>query len=344
MRTKRSIVLMMYFLLPCYLWALPPVILVGAGAGGTWITDSGDNTNFYPYYNGTLSGTYRTALSRGGYFAGSLLTDLKYYTDGIRDLDDRYVLSLQLGAPIRTNRIEVNTRVDSSFHNAGAGYFLQPAWSADLLFSTDTDAFVPRLGYFGSYRHQEDALNDRFIQGARIGFDRDLSIYFGWGMEALGAWEYYPDWFVRDSAGEISDTPRQDVRIELSGTLEGLIGFFHSWDTSVTTGVLLSNTDDWVPESESRWRSGITGTLQLSPHRNIGIETSATVDNDYYLEREIDGDRVNRLGIDGGLRLDYTPDGALFFVLDANGGWHYSNDPLLEGWNTTISGGIEYSF
>ncbi len=356
MRKSGACVLIFSMLIPFSLEALSPVVVLGGGAGGTWITTD-DETDYVPFYSASFTGGYRTALDGGGFISGSFVSDLRYYRGSVDDLDDRYLLVLDAGAPLGPNRLKVNAQLDSSIHNFGAGWLIAPTWSADLYFGDGKRAepapLVPVAGYFGSYRRQDGARDTRLVQGIRFGVEQDRSLAFGWGLETLGSWEYYPDWDTLEVTGETADETRRDLRVEAAATMEGLIGFFHTWDVRLSAGRLFSNANRWIEDgdlseleknSEDRVYAGINGALELSPHRNIGIELGLGLDHDWYTDREYDGDRVDRLGMRGSLRLDYTPNGALFFVLDAQSRWNHSVDPAMDGQYATVTGSIEYSF
>jgi hypothetical protein len=357
MKTVGIIVLLIVTVLPLRLSALPPVYLLGAGAGGSWITDSEGTTDYYPSYEGRFSLAHRRALVGGGYLSGSALAELVYYRGGIDDVADRQSVTLEVGHPLGDHRAIWGFQLGSSFHNLDQGIYLEPSWSGDLLFATTTTtttrSTVPKAGYFGSYRYDEGSGGDRLVQGVRIGFEQDASVYFGWGMEASGAWEHYPEQDVLDSTGEPSGERRHDGRIGLTGTAEGLIGFFHSWEVEARTGMRFSSANRLVvveetvqleEGSENRVTGGVAGRLLLSPRRDLGVESSLSADNQYYLSREYKNEAVNLLSINGAIRLDYTPDGALYFVLDLGAGRNFSNDPWFDDWYGTVTGSVEYSF
>lgn len=330
-------------LLPMALHALDPVFVLGSGGGGAWVKEPGENAAFYPY--GELSGTvgYRALFGGDGYYAGSLYGGLRYYGADLNDVLDEQLLSLEMGRTLGALTLRAEAALSSSLYNLNNGVSLLPEWR--LLVRPDEweRQLTPRGIYFGSYRYEEQGVSDRLIQGVRLGVEGDPSIRFGWYGDLLAAYERFPD-----QEASPDGATRQDGRFSLVLGADGLIGFFTGWEIENESGIRLSNAE--LP-SEDRLFTDVTGTMQFSPFQELGIEVGLRADESYYLDRDavgesgaLTGDPLNQFTVSGLLRLDYTPNGALYFVLEGEAGRSFSQDPAFEGWSSRVSAAVEYSF
>ncbi len=328
---------------PVAIHALDPVFVLGSGAGASWVKEPGESANLYPY--GEVSGTvgYRGLFGEEGYYAASLYGGLRYYGEELSDFADEQMVALELGAPLGPLSLEIDGAFSSSFYNLDNGVSLLPDW--ELLVRPDpwTRGLTPRGTYFGSYQYEEEGTADRLIQGVRLGVEGDPSIRFGWFADLLGAYERFPDQDASPEGGT-----RQDGRFSLVLGGDGLIGFFTSWELENETGVRLSNAES---PTEDRFFSALDGALQFSPVQELGIEVGMTAEEARYFDREaveedgtLSGTPLNQFTLSGLLRLDYTPNGALYFVLEGEAGRSFSRDLRFEGWSSRLSLEVEYSF
>lgn len=338
-----ALFLPVFLMLPSTLYALDPVIVLGGGGGASWFEEPGDSATFAPYTEVSGSIGYRGLLGDSGYYAASLFGGVRYYGEDVEDFEDEQLISLELGAPIGGLELETEAGLSSSFYNLGRGVSLFPSWSLKLTPREWDRALTPRAIYFGSYLHEEENVNDRHLQGARIGVEADPSIRFAWYADLLAAYEGFPD----QDIGPGGDT-RQDGRFSVALGADGLIGFFTGWEVENETGLRLSNAQQ--PEQD-RLFSELRGALRFSPLQEVGIEVGATAREEFYLNRDAlrdngssTGDPLQETSLSGLLRLDYTPDGALYFVLEGGAGRSFSRDSAFEGWSSRLSLQIEYSF
>lgn len=327
------------------------VLLFSTSIGVDLVSSGAEVSEGIPYAGLGASGNLRHLLPGDGLLSTSLLADLRYYGGTIGDLQDRYTGALDIRYPVGPVRIETKGEIDASARNLGEGALIIPAWSVDVSYGTSD--FTPYTGYYGSYRWSETDTALQAVHGARVGITHDYSLDFGWGTELRGEVSHYPRQFVLDESGESSATERRDRRLDVQLSADGLIGFFHSWDAGAGGGILVSNANRIVSEtdgnaveadSEDRWISYVEGSLQFSPSRSVGFETGVDLHHDGYLHRRHEGSPVRQWGGSGFLRADYTPNGALFFVTDVGGGWDASADPDLVGGYATASFRVEYSF
>lgn len=342
-RTTAIALFVLSALSPLELHALDPVFVLGSGGGAIWVKEPGESANLYPY--GELSGTlgYRGLLGEQGYYAGSLYGGLRYYGEELNDLADEQLLSLEIGTSLGGVDLQAEAALSSSFYNLNNGVDLFPDWQ--LLFRPDPwePELTPRFTYFGSYRYEEEGISDRMVQGAGLGVEGDPSIRFGWFADLLGAYERFPD-----QEATLDGGTRQDGRFSLVLGADGLIGFFTGWEIESESGIRLSNAES---PSEDRLFSELLGTVQFSPVQELGVELGLTAEEAYYLDREVreesgalTDDPLRQFALSGLLRLDYTPNGALFFVLEGEAGRSFSQDPRFEGWSSRLSFQVEYSF
>ena len=94
-----------------------------------------------------------------------------------------------------------------------------------------------------------------------------------------------------------------------------------------------------------------TGSLTVTPSRSVSLGINGNVENDWYLARggvnpdgTPAGANLDALILGGGLKFDWTPDNALYLVIQAGLSRTFANDPSVAQWNGSLSGGIEYSF
>lgn len=327
------------------------VLLINTTTGFDMVSSGADVPDGFPYVGLGASGNLRYPLPAGGLLSSSLLADLRYYGGELRDLQDRYTGAVDLRYPVGPLRIETKGELDASIRNLGEGSLIIPAWSIDLFY--DMSDFVPYTGYYGSYRWTETDEAIRAVHGARLGITHDSSLDFGWGTEVHGELSLFSRQFVLDESGKNSSTERRDRRLDVQLSTDGLIGYFHSWSVNAGGGIVVSNANRIVSEndvdtveahSEDRWTSYAEGSLQLSPSRSIGFETGIDVHHDRYTHRQYGDSSVRQWGASAFMRADYSPNGALFFVADAGGGWDVATDPNLEGGYVTASFRVEYSF
>lgn len=338
-----TLLLLIFLSLPVSLYALDPVIILGGGGGAAWFKEPDSSATFAPFseINGTLG--YRGFLSDDGYYAISLYGGLRYYADEINDLEDEQLFYLELGTPLGGLDLEAEASFSSSFYNLDRGLLLFPDWRVKLTPGEWTHSVTPRGIYIGSYRFEEDAVTDKLLQGVRLGVEAEPSIRFAWYADFLAAYERFPDQDI-GPGGDV----RQDGRYSLLLGADGIIGFFTSWEIENETGVRLSNAQQ--PEQD-RLFSELDGTIRFSPLQEVGLEVGATVREEYYLHRDAlsedgspTGSALQETSLSGLIRVDYTPNGALYFVLEGGAGRSFSRDPAFEGWSSRLSLQVEYSF
>ena len=329
-------------LLPLPLHAMEPVIVLGGGGGAAWFKEPDSSATFAPYTEISGSLGYRGLLGEG-YYAASLYGGLRYYGDAINDMEDEQLLSLELGTPVGGLALAAEASFSSSFYNLDRGISLLPDWRMKLTPGEWNRSLTPRVIYFGSYRYEDDRVTDKLVQGVRLGVEAVPSIRLAWYADLLAAYERFPDQDI-GPGGDV----RQDGRYSLAIGADGIIGFFTGWEIENETGVRLSNAQR--PEQD-RFFSELDGTLRFSPLQEVGIEMGASAEGEIFMNREArnsdgttSGETLKDTTLSGLLRLDYTPNGALYFVLEGGAGRSFSRDPAFRGWSSRLSLQVEYSF
>ena len=337
------LLLLLFLLLPSSLCALPPVFVLGGGGGVSWEKVGEESARSTPY--GEVSGTlgYRGFLGEAGYFGVTGYAGLLYYRGDLNEFGDEQFFSLEFGLPLGDVTLRGESSLDSSLTGSGAERYALPEWEFTISPTVEAAEISPRATYFGSYYNEARVASDRVVHGVRVGVEGEPEVTLGWYGDLLGAWERFPEQRVASDGGV-----RDDGRFGAALGADGLLGYFNSWEAKGQIGLRLSNAE---AGREDRLYSQVGGSLHLSPTQAVALQLDVGIDHDYYLEQnvvtaggEVTDSTLQQLSLSGGLRLDYTPNGAIFFVLQGGGSRSYSEDPAYSGWSSYLSGKIEYSF
>jgi hypothetical protein len=343
--------------------AFPPVFVLSATGGTTVQEDAFSGLTATPMLDSRASFSYRSPIPSGGYAAVGLDGSLRYYFGEVDDYQDQEVLSFELARPLRRGRLMLSAGTTSSLQPLSAsGSFVQPDWSLGYRFPEIGAGIQPEATYTGLYRYEDDGVEDVTRHELSLGFVAEPSVRIGYSAHLNGAWELYPEQAILNADGSESGALRNDVTASITGGAEGLIGFFTSWEMDAELGFRGSNANRYLSgsgsaeseleaNSESRLFGRVNGSLELSPVQQLGIGSSLTVGDTYYLDRAAlrdDGTprskNLNRFDIGGSLYADWTPNNAVYFLIEASVSRQISTQPSLDGWSAEVTGGVEYSF
>ena len=340
--------------------AFPPVFVLGT-TGGSVLSEDDDDSSITatPTAGSHGSFSYRTTLPTGGYAAFGFDGSLRYYFGEVDDFQDQEVLSAEIKTPLGPGSLLAGAGATTSLQNLGvSGRYIQPDWSAGYEFPQWENGLPPEIRYSGLYRYEADGVQDKLRNAVAAGIVADPSIRFGYSVHAEGAWELFSEQKILDEDGTEGGAQRSDIIASLDARAEGLMGFFTSWNVDTDVGYRASTANRYIAatgeveeNSQSRLFARLEPSVEFSPVQQLGIGTSLTFGDSYYVDRAALGDdgrpseaNLNLFDIGGSVYLDWTPNNALFFLLEASVSRQFSSQPGLEGWSSTIQGGIEYSF
>jgi hypothetical protein len=136
-----------------------------------------------------------------------------------------------------------------------------------------------------------------------------------------------------------------------------LIGYFTEWSASAGARLILSNAtyfeapDVYIDRSEDRVTAALDASIFTSPHRTVVLEASLFADQAFYLSRNArlstgsySTARLYVMDAGAAVSAEWTPNEVVFFVVRGNGGYTYSNDPFVRGWDIRAGVGVLVSF
>jgi len=302
---------------------------------------------------------WRTKLGSASYFALNASAELNNYLYSSPVSSDSENLEMEASFPIGPNRLDVMAGLGASLlGTVTASAYARPDWQIKYRLEPGRRKLSPFIAYKGYYLYQHIDTDDALYQGVEIGFVYRPSVRLGYQTSLEGGWEGWLESALYDSAGNTTSDKRNDLLLKANGQLQGLVGYFVSWQLGSDVGLRWSNANRYVDSlsqleenSESNWFINCEASLGWSPHRQVDFHVGAFVRQEFYLERKAlthEGDlseqamRVLSTGMN--LRFDWTPNGRLYLVCEGAGSWRLSNDPNEELWNVTVGLGVEYSF
>ena len=337
--------------------AFPPVVVAATDAGSSAESVYGTNERLVQTDLGTmLSVSWREVLASGGYL--NLHGGFRLMLDPANELavsDEEYV-SFRFVVPLERSRLELESSLETSILDAGAAsVYARPGWGVAL--ATDRETATRTVFYEGSYRfvQHHDSNMLRTALGIRHAFTpsvrraRDLALTAGH--------EWWPTYRLREPTGAVSNRDRQDLTAVLDARVRGLAGYFTTWTLGGEVGGRFSNATRWIAagdfeqDAESRVTGGLSGSINASPTRRVGLSGNASVHDTMYLgrsARDADqstvGSHLNVFTLAGGAGVDYNPFGSLFVVVAAGGTRSFSRDPSFDFWRLQGRVSVEYSF
>jgi hypothetical protein len=352
--------------LPAFLgsaaYGYSPTLVLGLKGGG--IAYQSAEEDVYPlvtspgsYPLAALSGVlgWRSPTASGGYVGLAASARLEGYLDAPTILTDLESLAFEAGLPTRGGQFELAAGLEASAVGDGEEpAHAEPSWQAGLRLGGEDQG---TLAYLGFYHYQPSGDEDRLYEGLRAGVDLERSVRLTFHGSLEGGWEYWPEYFLFDASGTQTGEARQDLVGYAQARLKGLAGFFLEWSLGASAGLRWSSANRYTaaaglePNSESYLSAGLDGALDWSPHRQVGLQLSGFLLQEWYLSRAAltaagadTGELLRVLSLGLTARADWTPNNRLFFVAEGRLGRRFANDPTEERWDASIKAGIEYSF
>jgi hypothetical protein len=335
-------------------YGYPPTLLLGVQGGGIWFEPPEDGADALPLAALSLVAGWRNPTPPGGYWELAASARLLSYFGSPLLSADSERLDLQAGLPLGRSLVELGGGDASPWATARTG---SPASALAGGLRLGGGDFQGILTYRGSYLYQPDGVEDFLYQGLSLGAEWERSLRLGLSAGLDFGWEYWLDYFLRDSSNLSTGVPRQDVVGGLRIGLDGLAGFFLDWSLEASTGLRWSTANRFEAAigleegSENRLYAALLAEADWSPHRTVGLQLGSFLRQEWYLTRAAltaaladTGEtlRVLSLGLTG--RADWTPNNRLFLVLEGSLGRRFANDPAEERWNASLQAGLEYSF
>ncbi|MBN1836713.1 MAG: hypothetical protein JW820_12735 [Spirochaetales bacterium] len=348
--------------------AFPPAVVLGLYGSGFWFFEDDVSGGAEPLAEGALTasvlGGWRSALPWGGSLALSGDAALSWVPPGSGGLYDRESLQFQLYAPLGGLRLEVDTGLNASGLGTQEGLapYLRPSWSVAGRWLGEPGPWRPFLGARGHLLLQVDQEEsadepgdeDAFYQGGVLGVAFVPSFESSYEIAVEAGWQRWLEQVLLDASGSPTAVPREDALARLRAGGQWLLGYFATGELSLEGGLRWSNANRLTGDppsvleanSESRWFGELRGELSWSPRRQLGLEGAGFLLGEWYLERRLPAPLAGPVSVVSGgldLRLDWTPDGRWYFVLDASGLGSWSLDPGERGWNLHLQAGLELS-
>lgn len=340
---------------------LPPTLVLGAygDSGAQSVAPSSGS----PYGDLLIDGLFgwRQALGPGSYLALSGSASLASYLLTLSGFEDYEHFDGQLGLPSGENTIILGGGVASSAMNqTSTGSFAWPYWSAAYQLARGKLGYRSTIEYRGSYLYEPAPSNNHFTEGARYTLDHLANVRLETYAILDGAWELWNQQPILASNGSATSGLRQDYVAALTLGAKGILGYYLDWSAQARGGVRLSNANtnqylttasQYEADTESRVTGRADASLTWSPTRSFSMSLTANLGDDAYLSRKavtsaglLTSENLNVLSTGGGLKLSWTPNGKVYFVLKSALSRNFSSDPNYAQWSIDGSGGIQYSF
>ena len=235
----------------------------------------------------------------------------------------------------------------------GQSPYLRPDWR--IGYEGYRENLRASVTYRGYYLNQPETNEDSLFQGFTLALEAHPSIRIRYGVEILGGWERWTEWFLYDAVGGETDEKRDDVLGSLKLSAGGMIGYFHDWTIAAEGGVRWSDANRFLSSleegSESVLFFAVNADWAWSPHRQVSLEIGTFARQDLYIMRDaltelgaLSGDALRVFSAGADLRGDWTPNDRLFLVLEVSASRRFANEPGESWWNCLGRAGIEYSF
>ena len=299
---------------------------------------------------------WSTKLESGGYFALNSSAELNSYLYSPAEFSDTENLELEATFPLGPNRLDMKAGLGASL--LGTSAYARPDWQLKYSLERGRRKLRPYVAYEGYYLYQYAGSEDALYQGAEAGFAYRPSIRLGYQASLEGGWESWLEYPLYNSTGSLTQEKRGDLLVMAKGQLDGLIGYFLSWQLDSNAGLRWSNVNRYLENlsylevnSASNWFIYGGGSLKWSPNRKVDLQVGTFVRPEFYLEREalteggaLSGEVLRVISTGLNARIDWTLNDRMYLVGTGSSSWLLSNDPNEERWNVTVGLGIEHSF
>ncbi len=334
-----------------------PTLLFGLEGGGYAFESPEDGEDVLPLAAVNLLAGWRNSLPDGGYLGLAASARVLSYFGSPLISTDSEKLDLEAGLPLGRNLVELEGGLDASTMGDGEDpAHAQPRWQAGLRFGPEGAQGI--LSYRGSYLYQPGDVEDFLYQGLRLRGEWERSIQLGLTAGLEAGWEYWPEYWLLDGSGSPSGVARQDVVSSLQAGLDGLAGFFLSWNLEASAGFRWSTANRYPSAplgleegSQNNLFASLRAAADWSPHRAVGLRLEGFLRQEWYLTRAAltaaladTGESLRVLSLGLAARADWTPNDRLFLVLEGSAGRRFANDPVEERWNASLQAGVEYRF
>jgi hypothetical protein len=339
--------------------ALPPSLLLGGyldGGASSTLPSSGA-TFAAARLQGSLG--WRQGLGPGSYLAVASRGSIAPYLATIQGFVDSEFLNLELGLPSAADSLIFDAGVDSSLANqTGVGSYAQPAWGAEYRFARGDGGLQPSLSFQGSYLCEQLGSDDHLSGLLLLKLDHSTSVRLGAYAGLSGGWELWTKEQAYDSGGTPTGSLRQDWLLNLSGGVRGFSLSSLDWTIDVSGGARISDASTTATgysplalPGGSRLNARVKGNVNWTPSRQVSLSLTGGLENDWYFVRtgvNADGSSAasnfDVMAIEGGIKMDWTPDNTLYLVLQAGAARTFANDPAQGSWSGSLSVGVEYGF
>lgn len=235
----------------------------------------------------------------------------------------------------------------------GQSRFLRPDWR--IGYEAQWEEIRASVSYKGYYFNQPETNEDSLFQGFTLGLEAYPSVRIRYGLEILGGWERWTEWFLHNAGGGETAEKRDDFLGSLKVSTGGLIRYFHDWSIAAEGGVRWSDANRYISSleegSESYLFFTVNGDWAWSPNRQVSLEFGAFARQDLYIQRDaltlagtLSGVPLRVFSAGADFRGDWTPNDRLFLVLEASASRRSANEPGESRWNCLGRAGVEFSF
>ena len=339
--------------------ALSPTIILGAygqsGAGS--LPPSSGAT-----YGGALVDTtfgVREPSGEQSYWSLSARASLLSYLVALTGWEDAEQVDLGLGVPAGHGSLIFGGGLSSSGMNQElSGSYVWPYWSGEYRLQRGPRGFQPSITYSGAYLWENAGIDDRFAENVTLKLAHAASARFESFALLEGAWELWLDQPLVNASGTATGELRRDYRAVLSLGGTGFLGYALDWSADLRGGIRSSNanlyltsTPQLVADSESRLIGGANAGVTWVPNSRLSIGLLARIDEEVYLNRTAldasglpTANALNVAAVGGELKVSWSTDGKLYYVLRGGASRSFANDPSFEEWALTANAGLQYSF
>lgn len=335
-------------------WAFPPVVVIGVdGAAGL---GSSDPSGLYTL-GASATMDYRTIFGESSYFGTWLDLSLAWDLAALPLASDSEGIGFVVGTSVEAVEIEAGAGMTASTGYLGGSPGGTAEWHALVQLPFVDHRAAAGLAYSGHFSYAPDSPTDRTSHSGKVFVEHSPSLQLGYLVAVDGEVELYAEAPILDGAGSPTSVNRSDYLFGLTSELEGLSGYFTSWDIRAEGGVRLSNANRYIdftaavePDSEARVYGRLTGGIQSSPAREWGLNGAFSIDGAAYLARGAlvdgvpSGETASFLTSSISASTVWSPSAHLYLTLAGDGSISLSNDSDFRGWSLQLSAAVDYRF